>query len=111
MDTNAGEWLRALLLWLPAGTLGPFIISRVTGADQRLALIEAAVFALCGLLLYPTLLGLLSARFIEWQRGELPVEALFVTGFLLASVTLVLMRRASRRLQRGAAHRRWTRYR
>jgi len=111
MDTLTAEWLRAFLIWLPAGTLGPYIVSRWRGADPRLAIIEAGIFALSGLLLYPTLLGLLSARFIDWQRGTVPVESLFVAGFFLAGLTIVLMRRATHRLQRGSSTRRWTTFR
>ncbi len=111
MDTLTAEWLRAFLIWLPAGTLGPYIVSRWRGADPRLAIIEAGIFALSGLLLYPTLLGLLSARFIDWQRGTVPIESLFVAGFFLAGLTIVLMRRATHRLQRGSSTRRWTTFR
>jgi len=111
MDTLSTEWLRALLIWLPAGTLGPYIVSRWRGADPRLAIIEAGIFALSGLLIYPTLLGLLSARFIDWQRGSVPIESLFVTGFLFAGLTIVLIRRAMYRIQRGSSTRRWTTFR
>ncbi len=111
METLTAEWLRALLIWLPAGTLGPYFVSRWRGADPRLAIIEAGIFALSGLLLYPTLLGLLSARFIDWRRDTVPVESLFVAGFLLAGLTIVLIRRATHRIQRGSSVRRRTTFR
>lgn len=106
-----GEVVRAFLLWLPGGTILPFVVSRLTGADTRLALIEAAIFALGSLLVYPTLLGLLSARFVHWQQAGTWVEALFVGGFVLAALTIIVMRRATRRLQRGAGSRRPTVFR
>lgn len=111
MDAATAELLRAFLLWLPGGTFAPFLVSRLTGADNRLAVIESAIFALCGLLLYPTLLGLLSARFVAWQSGNLPVELLFVAGFVLAALTLLAMRRATQRIKRGTYTRRWTQFR
>lgn len=74
----------ALLIWLPAGTLLPFIVSRVLGADWRGAVIEAALFAALGLLIYPTLLALIVARFVRHPN----VELLFLGGFALAALTV-----------------------
>ncbi|MCS7246032.1 MAG: hypothetical protein NZ696_00240 [Thermomicrobium sp.] len=111
MDVTTADIVRALALWLPAGTLGPYLGSRLTGADQRTAFLEAIIFALGGLLVYPTLLGLVTARFIDWQATSIPVESLFVGGFLCATVTLILMRRAAHRLRAGSRSRRWTSFR
>ncbi|MCM8748117.1 hypothetical protein NET02_03075 [Thermomicrobiaceae bacterium CFH 74404] len=91
------EVLRAFLLWLPAGTLVPFLLCWRTGSSARLAVIEATIFALGGLLIYPTLLGLISARFFDRPNPEV----LFVFGFLLATLTLLGFRRRMRQLQRG----------
>ncbi|MCX7623514.1 MAG: hypothetical protein RMK01_03120 [Thermomicrobium sp.] len=110
LDTKA-ELLRAVLLWLPGGTIVPFLVARLTGAETRAALVEATIFALGGLLVYPTLLGLLSARFVDWHAASSWIELLFVGGFLLAAATLVVMRRATRRLQRTAGARRWRQFR
>ena len=93
----SGEVLRAFLLWLPAGTLIPFLVSWRTGASLRLAVIEASIFALGGLLIYPTLLGMISARFVDQPNPEL----LFLFGFMLATLTLVAFRWRMRQLQRG----------
>lgn len=87
---------QALLIWLPAGTLLPFLISRLTGADWRGALVEASFFAVLGLLLYPTLIALLLVRF----AGEPPVALLFVAGFVLAALSLLLFRRRANRRRR-----------
>lgn len=111
MDAATAELLRAFLLWLPGGTFAPFLVSRLTGADNRLAVIESAIFALCGLLVYPTLLGLLTARFVAWETGAASVELLFAGGFVLAALTLVAIRRATHRIKRGAHTRRWTHFR
>ncbi|MCX2726170.1 hypothetical protein OO015_01465 [Thermomicrobium sp. 4228-Ro] len=111
MEWTHSEVIRAFLLWLPGGTVLPFVVSRLTGADTRLAMIEAAIFALGSLLVYPTLLGLLSARFVQWQAAGAWVETLFLGGFALAALTIVVMRRATRRLQRGASTRRRANFR
>jgi len=93
----SGEVLRALLLWLPAGTLIPFLVSWRTGAPPHLAAIEASIFALGGLLIYPTLLGMISARFLDRPNPEL----LFLFGFMLATLTILAFRWRMRQLQRG----------
>lgn len=93
----ADEVVRAFLLWLPGGTLAPFLVSWLTGASPRMAVVEASIFAFCGLLVYPTVLGLISARFVDDPN----VESLFVMGFVLAALTLVGFRRRTRQLQRG----------
>lgn len=79
----------ALIIWLPAGTLLPFLISRLTGSDWRGATIEAALFAAFGLLIYPTLLALISVRFFDRPN----IEALFLAGFALAALTVLGFRR------------------
>lgn len=94
---------RAFFLWLPGGTLLPFIVSRLTGADTRMALIEAGIFALGGLLVYPTFLGLVTARFVNWGSAAAWIELLFLAGFFLAALTILAMRRATQRIQRRAA--------
>lgn len=90
------ESAQALLIWLPAGTLLPFLVARLTGADWRGALVEAALFAALGLLLYPTLIALLLVRF----TGEPNTVALFLGGFVLALVSLLLFRRRANRRRR-----------
>lgn len=79
----------AVLIWLPAGTILPFIVSRLTGADRQAAIIEAAIFAFFGLLLYPTLFGLLIVRFVSAPN----VEILFGAGFVVAALTVIGYRR------------------
>lgn len=110
MTGETALW-QVFLLWLPAGTVLPFLISRLTGSDNHLAVVEAVLFAFTALLLYPSLLALLTARFIDWDGGEYPLELLFALGYLLALLTLMTIRRARRRLQRGAASRQWTHFR
>jgi len=111
MHELPSELLRAFLVWLPGGTILPFLLSKLTGADTRQAFIEAVIFALAGLLVYPTLFGLLSARFVDWSTTGAWVESLFIAGFLAAALTLVVMRRTTRRLQQRAGQRRWTTFR
>jgi hypothetical protein len=72
-------------------------VSWRTGASLRLAIVEASIFALTGLLIYPTLLGLAGARFVDYQT----VEILFIVSFALAAVTLVGFRRRLRKLEQG----------
>jgi len=95
----SSEIVRAFLLWLPAGTIVPFLLSWRTGASLRLAAIEASIFALTSLVIYPTLLGLAGARFVDFQTVE--VEVLFVVSFALAVATLVGFRRRLRQMEQG----------
>jgi hypothetical protein len=82
----------AFLIWLPTGTLLPFFVSRLTGAGWRGAFIEASIFACLGLLIYPTMFALLIAPFITLSSAD----PLFIAGYLLAFLTLLLFRRKSR---------------
>ncbi|HVX30759.1 MAG TPA: hypothetical protein VHA53_09795 [Nitrolancea sp.] len=82
----------AFLIWLPTGTLLPFVVSRLTGAGWRGAFIEASIFACLGLLIYPTMLALLTIRFIHYDSPE----PLFIAGYLLAFLSLLLYRRRAR---------------
>lgn len=84
------ETARAFLIWVPAGTLIPFLISRLTGADWRSATIEAALFAALGLLIYPTLFALIVVHIVGYPN----VEALFLAGFALAALTVLGYRRS-----------------
>lgn len=84
-----GETARALLIWLPAGTLLPFFISRLTGSDWRGAFLEACLFIALGLLLYPTLLGLIAVGIY----GVPNVDILYLIGYALATLTLIGIRR------------------
>ena len=90
------ESAQALFIWLPAGTLLPFLVARLTGADWRGALVEASLFATLGLLLYPTLIALLIVRFV----GQPNVVPLFLGGFALAFLSLLLFRRRANRRRR-----------
>lgn len=83
------ETASAFLIWLPAGTLLPFIISRLTGSDWQEALIEASLFAVLGLLIYPTLFALMVTHTIGYPN----IESLFVAGFALAGLTVIGYRR------------------
>ena len=87
-----------LLIWLPAATLLPFVVSLATGSNWRGAVIEATLFAALGLLIYPTLLALVGSAFTRSPN----INALFVTGFALAALSVVLLRRQSR-----GRYRRW----
>ncbi|MDI3340381.1 MAG: hypothetical protein QJR03_07580 [Sphaerobacter sp.] len=83
------ETARAFLIWVPAGTLLPFLVSRLTGADWRSSTIEAALFAALGLLIYPTMLALIVVHIVGYPN----VELLFLAGFALAALTVVGYRR------------------
>ena len=84
------ETARAFLLWVPAGTLIPFRLSRITGVDWRSATIEAALLAALGLLIYPTLFALVVVHIVGYPN----VEALFLAGFVLAALTVLGYRRS-----------------
>jgi hypothetical protein len=82
----------AFLIWLPTGTLLPFVVSRLTGAGWRGAFIEASIFACLGLLIYPTMLALITIRFVKLSSPE----PLFIAGYLLAFGTLLFYRHRDR---------------
>lgn len=79
-----GQSTLAALLWLAAGTVLPWLLSRLTGADARAALIEAAIFATFGLLIYPTMFALIAARFVDQPS----VNLLYALGFVAAALTV-----------------------
>lgn len=85
------EVTAAFVIWLPTGTLLPFLISKLTGAEWRSAFIEASLFAALGLLIYPTTLALLTARFVHLTSPE----PLFIASYVLAALTLLYYRRRS----------------
>ncbi len=82
----------AFFIWLPTATVLPFAISKLTGAEWRGAFIEASLFAALGLLIYPTMLALVTARFV---RPSSPTP-LFIGGYALAALSLLYYRRRSR---------------
>ncbi|HUZ00394.1 MAG TPA: hypothetical protein VMU89_08585 [Thermomicrobiaceae bacterium] len=79
-----GQSTLAALLWLAAGTIVPWLVSRLTGADSRAALIEAAIFAAFGLLIYPTMFALIIARFVSQPN----INLLYLLGFVAAALTV-----------------------
>ena len=85
------EATAALVIWLPTGTLLPLIISKLTGAEWRGAFIEASLFAALGLLIYPTMLALLTAHFVHLSSAD----PLFVASYVLATLSLLYYRRRS----------------
>jgi hypothetical protein len=85
------EATAAFVIWLPTGTLLPFLISKLTGAGWRGAFIEASLFAALGLLIYPTMLALITIRFVHFDSPE----PLFVAGYVLAALSLLYYRRRS----------------
>ena len=87
-----------LLIWLPAATVLPFVVALATGSNWRGAIIEAALFAALGLLIYPTLIALVISAFTRDPN----INALFITGFVLAALSVVLLRRQAR-----GRYRRW----
>ena len=86
----------AFFIWLPTATVLPFAISKLTGAEWRGALIEASLFAALGLLIYPTMLALATARFVHLSSPT----PLFVVGYILSALSLLYYRRRSRGPQR-----------
>ncbi len=81
----------AFAIWLPAATLLPLIISKLTGAEWRSAFIEMSLFACLGLFIYPTMLALMTIRFVSWTSPE----PLFIGGYLLSALSLLYYRRRS----------------
>jgi hypothetical protein len=81
----------ALVIWLPLATVVPLIISKVTGADWRGAVIEAAIFATMGLLIFPILIALAVAIFTRSPN----VDAIFAVSYVLAIGCVLLFRRQS----------------
>lgn len=90
------ETAAAFFIWLPTGTILPFVISKLTGAEWRGAFVEASLFAALGLLIYPTMLALMTARFIHLHSPT----GLFIGGYVLAALSLLYYRRRSRGPQR-----------
>lgn len=85
------EVTAAFVIWLPTGTVLPFLVSRLTGAVWRTAFIEASLFAALGLLIYPTMLALLTARFVHITSSD----PLFIASYVMAALTLIYFRKRS----------------
>ncbi|MBX6753604.1 hypothetical protein [Thermorudis peleae] len=96
MDEFTASLIRAFAFWLPAGTLGPFLVSLRTHASFQQAIIEATLFALFGLLFYPTLLAMLLVRYVK----PVPVEPIVGVSFVLATFSVIGLRRYWQSLQR-----------
>ena len=90
------ETAAAFFIWLPTATVLPFVISKLTGSEWRGAFIEASLFAALGLLIYPTMLALITARFVHVTSAT----PLFIGGYILAALSLLYYRRRSRGPQR-----------
>jgi ABC-type enterochelin transport system permease subunit len=88
----------ALIIWLPLGTIVPLIVSRLTGADWRGALIEASIFATMGLIVFPILIALVVAIFTRDPN----VDVIFGVSYLLAILSVLLFRRQSNKTRRMA---------
>ncbi len=82
----------AFVIWLPAGTLLPFLISKLTGAQWRTAFIEASLFAALALLIYPTMLALMTAHFVHITSAN----PLFIGSYIMATLSLLYYRRRSK---------------
>ncbi len=82
----------AFVIWLPTATVLPLLVSKLTGADWRSACIEACLFAALGLLIYPTMLALVTARFVHLASPA----PLFIGGYVMAALSLLYYRRRSR---------------
>ena len=85
-DTTA-----AFAIWLPTATIVPLIVSKLTGAEWRSAFIEMSLFACLGLFIYPTMLALMTIRFVHWSS----TDPLFVGGYFLATLSVLYYRRRS----------------
>jgi hypothetical protein len=83
------DLMMALLIWFPLGTIVPFVVSKLTGADWRGALIEASIFATMGLLVFPILLALL----ISIVNTSPNVDLIFGISYVLAAITVLIFRR------------------
>jgi ABC-type enterochelin transport system permease subunit len=87
------ELFVALGIWLPLGTIVPLVLSRLTGADWRGALIEASLFATIGVLILPILFALTIAPLLR----EPNVDLIFAVSYVLALICVLLFRRHSNR--------------
>jgi len=83
------ETIWALGVWLPLGTLLPFVVARLTGNDWRGALIEASIFACFGLLVYPIFFALILVRLTAHPL----VQLYFLLGWICAVLTSLGYRR------------------
>ncbi len=81
----------ALAIWLPLGTIVPLVLSRVTGADWRGAVIEASLFATIGLLILPITFALVAAAFVSQPN----VDLIFAVSYVLALGCVLAFRRHS----------------
>jgi uncharacterized membrane protein YvlD (DUF360 family) len=79
----------ALGIWMPLGTVVPLILSKLTGSDWRGAFIEASIFAIMGILIFPILFALTLALMF----GEPNVDLIFGISYLLAAGCVLLFRR------------------
>jgi hypothetical protein len=92
-------WI-ALGIWMPLGTIVPLIVSRLTGADWRGALIEASIFAIMGILIFPILFALTLALMF----GQPNVDLIFAVSYVLATLCVVGFRRRANKAEM------WNRY-
>lgn len=92
-------WI-ALGIWMPLGTIVPFILSRLTGSDWRGAFIEASIFAIMGILIFPFFFALTLALIF----GEPNVDLIFAISYALAALCVLWFRR---RVNKGEMARRY----
>lgn len=92
-------WI-ALGLWLPLGTVVPLIVSKLTGSDWRGAFIEASIFAIMGILIFPILFALTLALIF----GKPNVDLIFLVSYLLSAGCVLMFRR---RVNKGELERRY----
>lgn len=83
------EFVVAIGLWLPLGTVVPLVLSKLTGSDWRGAFIEASIFAIMGVLIFPILFALSLALIF----GQPNVDLVFAISYALATVCVLLIRR------------------
>lgn len=83
----------ALIIWLPLGTIVPFVVARLTGADWRGAFIEASIFATLGIIIFPITLAFIFATFTRDPN----IDLIYALSYALAVICILLLRRYSNR--------------
>jgi hypothetical protein len=81
----------ALAIWMPLGTVVPFVLAKLTGSDWRGAFIEASIFAIIGILIFPILFALALGVIF----GQPNVDVIFAISYVLALGCVLLFRRYS----------------
>ena len=89
------DTLIALGIWMPLGTVVPLILAKLTGSDWRGAFIEASIFAIMGILIFPILFALTLGLLVSDPN----VNLIFAISYVLALGCVLLFRRQSNKAE------------